>query len=117
MPRGRHRASFDRVSEFDRGIIIANSKEDGWLPYQLRLRIILQRNRSMCWTKPSNCDADLSLLDAEENGGSDFSPRCTTSRADRWFVRMAVMDRAETSRNLAQQIQSDTHNSEFTRTI
>ncbi|GFX12793.1 transposable element Tc3 transposase [Trichonephila clavipes] len=44
-------------------------------------------------------------------------PRCTTSRDDRWIVRIVVMDRAAISRTIAQQIQSVTRPSVSVRTI
>ncbi|GFW28395.1 uncharacterized protein TNCV_4640601 [Trichonephila clavipes] len=73
-----------------------------------------RKNPSVFWTKSSNCDADLSLLDA---GGNDdrwdlslFS-RCNTARDDRRIVLVTVMDRAATSQTVAQQIQSIRHHS------
>ncbi|GFW88678.1 hypothetical protein TNCV_2833391 [Trichonephila clavipes] len=65
----------------------------------------------MCWTKLSNCDADLSSLDAKENNGRGRShpPCCVTGRDDRRIVRMEVMDPVATSRTKAQQIESVTH--------
>ncbi|GFS79472.1 transposable element Tcb1 transposase [Trichonephila clavipes] len=42
---------------------------------------------------------------------------CTTAHDDRRIVRKAVMDRATTTRTIAQQIQSVTHPSVYTRTI
>ncbi|UYV67601.1 hypothetical protein LAZ67_5001346 [Cordylochernes scorpioides] len=44
-------------------------------------------------------------------------PQCTTSRADRQIVRMAVADRSFTSRTVAQHIQSVTHHSVSALTI
>ncbi|UYV70136.1 hypothetical protein LAZ67_7001932 [Cordylochernes scorpioides] len=44
-------------------------------------------------------------------------PQCTTSRADRQIVRMAVTDRSVTSRTVAQPIQSVTHHPVSARTI
>ncbi|UYV70138.1 hypothetical protein LAZ67_7001946, partial [Cordylochernes scorpioides] len=44
-------------------------------------------------------------------------PQCTTSRADRQIVRMAVTDRSVTSRTVAQHIQSVTHHPMSARTI
>ncbi|UYV68197.1 hypothetical protein LAZ67_5003357 [Cordylochernes scorpioides] len=44
-------------------------------------------------------------------------PQCTTSRADRQIVRMAVTDRSVTSRTVAQHIQSLTHHPVSARTI
>ncbi|GFU19771.1 HTH_Tnp_Tc3_2 domain-containing protein [Trichonephila clavipes] len=45
----------------------------------------------------------------EKMTGRSHPPRCTTARDDRWIVRMAVWDRAATSRTIAPQIQSVTH--------
>ncbi|GFY18477.1 transposable element Tcb1 transposase [Trichonephila clavipes] len=45
------------------------------------LRIILQRNLSTYWTKSSDCDADLSSLNAGQ--GQLHSSRCTTARDER----------------------------------
>ncbi|UYV62987.1 hypothetical protein LAZ67_2002751 [Cordylochernes scorpioides] len=44
-------------------------------------------------------------------------PQCTTSRADRKIVRMAVTDRSVTSRTVAQHIQSVTHHPVSARNI
>ncbi|GFT37797.1 hypothetical protein TNCV_4128701 [Trichonephila clavipes] len=74
-------------------------------------RIIFQRNRSTCWTKPSDCDVDLSLMDVEETTGRrdrSHPPRCPTVREERWIARIEVMDRTAT-RTRAQQIQSAAH--------
>ncbi|GFS69885.1 nuclear factor related to kappa-B-binding protein [Trichonephila clavipes] len=74
-------------------------------------------NRSRCWMKRSNCDVDLSSLDA---GGHDrrMGPTCcTTACDDRRIVHITVMDRSATSRIMAQQIQSVTYHSVSTHTI
>ncbi|GFW54286.1 transposable element Tcb1 transposase [Trichonephila clavipes] len=66
------------------------------------------------------CDADLSSLDAGGNDGltgRSHPPRCTTVCDERWIVLIAVVDRAATSRTIAQQIQSVTHHSVFALTI
>ncbi|GFW75471.1 uncharacterized protein TNCV_4426541 [Trichonephila clavipes] len=59
------------------------------------------------------CHAYLSSLDAEgiltERRDQSHPPRCTTAPNDRRIVRLAVMDRAVTSRTIAQQIQSVQH--------
>ncbi|UYV70154.1 hypothetical protein LAZ67_7002012, partial [Cordylochernes scorpioides] len=44
-------------------------------------------------------------------------PQCTTSRADRKIVRMAVTDRSDTSRTVEQHIQSVTHHPVSAHTI
>ncbi|GFV69530.1 transposable element Tcb1 transposase [Trichonephila clavipes] len=49
--------------------------------------------------------------------GRSHPPQCTTSREDRQFVHMAVMDRSVTSRTVAQHIKSVTHHSVYTRAI
>ncbi|GFW01080.1 transposable element Tc1 transposase [Trichonephila clavipes] len=48
--------------------------------------------------------------------GRSHPPRCITASDDKWIVRMAVTDRAATSRTITQQIQSVTHHSVSTRT-
>ncbi|KFM74635.1 hypothetical protein X975_11642, partial [Stegodyphus mimosarum] len=44
-------------------------------------------------------------------------PQCTTSRDDKYIVRMAVTDRSVTSRTIAHHIQSITHHPVSARTI
>ncbi|GFV48765.1 hypothetical protein TNCV_625521 [Trichonephila clavipes] len=61
--------------------------------------------------KPSNCDADLSSLDAEGNDGPIWCRSHPHRSDDRWTVRIAVMDRSATSRTIAQQMQPVTHHS------
>ncbi|GFU70590.1 hypothetical protein TNCV_2971501 [Trichonephila clavipes] len=58
-PRRRHRTSFDQVSEFDRGRIVACRD------CRLFFREIDQR----VFETKQLCDADLSSLDAEANDG------------------------------------------------
>ncbi|GFU83062.1 transposable element Tcb1 transposase [Trichonephila clavipes] len=73
---------------------------------------------STCWVKSSNCDADLSSPNAGETRRCrSHTPRCTTSRDDRWIARIEVMDRTARSRSIAQHIQSVTHHSMSARTI
>ncbi|GFX11802.1 transposable element Tcb1 transposase [Trichonephila clavipes] len=54
---------------------------------------------------------------ATDRRGRLHPPRCITARDDRWIVRMAVMDHADTSRTVAQQTQSVTQHSASTCTI
>ncbi|GFS87591.1 hypothetical protein TNCV_2941811 [Trichonephila clavipes] len=63
-----------------------------------------ERNRSMCWMTPSNCDSDLTSLDAEGNKGptETIAPPCTAVRDDGWIVQMIMMDSAATSRTIGQ---------------
>ncbi|GFY35831.1 transposable element Tcb1 transposase [Trichonephila clavipes] len=80
----------------------------------------IRRNRSTCWTKPSNCDADMSSLDTGRNNGLTGPiepPCCSTGCNDSRIVRMAVMDHVATSRSIAQQVQSVTHHLMSVRTI
>lgn len=110
MPRGRHRASFDQVSEFDRGRIVA------YRDCGLSFREIGQRVGRNQATVMRICNRWMQEGTTDRRGRS-HPPRCTTARDDRHIVRMAVMDRAATSRTIAQQIQSVTHHSVSARTI
>ncbi|GFU60594.1 transposable element Tcb1 transposase [Trichonephila clavipes] len=49
--------------------------------------------------------------------GRSHPPPCTTSREDRQIVRMAVTDRSDTSRTIAQHIESVSHHSVSACTI
>ncbi|GFX70383.1 transposable element Tcb1 transposase [Trichonephila clavipes] len=49
--------------------------------------------------------------------GRSHPPQCTTSREDRQILRMAVTDRSDTSRTVAQRIESLTHHSVSASTI
>ncbi|GFW72643.1 transposable element Tcb1 transposase [Trichonephila clavipes] len=49
--------------------------------------------------------------------GRSYPPRRTTSRGDRWIMRIVVMDRVASSRTIAQQNQSVMHHSVSSRTI
>ncbi|GFY28512.1 hypothetical protein TNCV_1971651 [Trichonephila clavipes] len=70
----------------------------------------------MSWTKPINCDADMSSLDAGGNEGT-ITPSSLHHASDaRQIVRLAVMDRAATSRTIAQRIQSVMQHSVSART-
>ncbi|GFX91793.1 uncharacterized protein TNCV_3529921 [Trichonephila clavipes] len=95
MPRGRHRASFNQVFEFDRGRIVAY--RDCGLSFREKLVNLLDETKHLC-------DVDLSSMDAGGNDGPrglSHPTRCTTARDDRWIVSMAVIDRAATSRTIA----------------
>ncbi|GFV47545.1 transposable element Tcb1 transposase [Trichonephila clavipes] len=54
---------------------------------------------------------------AKNRHGRSHPPQCTTSRADRQIVRMAVTDRSVTSQTIGQHIESVTHHSVSTRTL
>ncbi|GFV07961.1 transposable element Tc3 transposase [Trichonephila clavipes] len=108
---GRHRASVDQVSEFDRGRLVAY--RDCGLSFREKSVNVLDETKQLC-------DADLSSLDAGRNDGPTrpiTPPCCTTARDARRIVRMAMMDHAATSRTIAQQIQSVLHHSVSARTI
>ncbi|GFS56930.1 transposable element Tcb1 transposase [Trichonephila clavipes] len=57
------------------------------------------------------------MQEETDQRGRSLSSRCTTVRDEKRIVHMAVMDRAATSRIIAQQIQSVTHHSMSARTI
>ncbi|GFV33590.1 transposable element Tc1 transposase [Trichonephila clavipes] len=103
MPSGRHQALFDQASEFDRVRIVAN--QDCGLSF----REIGQRVRQNQATVLRICHRWMQEETTERRGRS-HSLRCTTALDDRRIVRIAVMDRAATSRTVPQQIRSVTHN-------
>ncbi|KFM68472.1 hypothetical protein X975_07024, partial [Stegodyphus mimosarum] len=110
MPHSKQRSSFDQVSEFDRGRIV------GYRERGLSLREVdsrVGRNQTIVMRI---CDRWM------QEGTTNrrvlkHPPQCTTSRDDRNIVRMAVTDRSVTSRTIAQQIQSVTHDPVSARTI
>lgn len=110
MPRRKQRSSFDQVSEFDRGRIVAY--RDCGLSYR-EIAGRVGRNQT---TVMRICDRWMQEGTTDRRGRS-HSPRCTTSRADRQIVRMAVTDRSATSRTIAQHIASVTHHPVSARTI
>lgn len=110
MPRRKQRSSFDQVSEFDRGRIVA------YRDCGLSFREIGRRVGRNQTTVMRICDRWV------QEGTTDrrdrpHRPQCTTSRDDRQIVRMAVTDRSLTSRTISQQIQSVTHHPVSARTI
>ncbi|GFW17988.1 transposable element Tcb1 transposase [Trichonephila clavipes] len=104
MPRGRHRASFNQVSESDRGRIVAYSD------CGLFFREIGQRVGQNQATVMLICH-DWMQVETTDRRGRAHASRCTTYRDDKWTVCTA------TSRTIAQQIQSVTHHSVSARTI
>ncbi|GFX36280.1 transposable element Tcb1 transposase [Trichonephila clavipes] len=88
MSRRKRRSAFDRVSEFDRGRIVAGLICDRWRQEGTMNR----RSRS-------------------------HPPQCTTSCEDRQIVRMTVTDLSVISRTVAQHIESVKHHSVSARTI
>ncbi|GFT82747.1 hypothetical protein TNCV_1784701 [Trichonephila clavipes] len=63
--------------------------------------------------KPSNSDAEPSSNETMGRRGRSRPHSCD----DKWIMSIVVMDRECTSRTKAQQIQSVTHHSAFTRSI
>ncbi|UYV65118.1 hypothetical protein LAZ67_3003179 [Cordylochernes scorpioides] len=110
MPRRKQRSSFDQVSEFDRGRIMA------YRDCELSFREIGSRVGRNQTTVMRICDRWMQKGTTDRRVRS-HTPQCTTSRADRQIVRMAVTDRSVTSRTVAQHIQSVTHHPVSARTI
>ena len=110
MPRRRNRASFEQVSEFDRGRIVAyrdcglSFREIGDRVGRNQATVMRICNR---WMQEGTTDR-RDLLSP---------PRCTTTRDDRHIVHMAVMDRSATSRTISQQIRSVAQQSVSVHTI
>ncbi|XP_071041855.1 uncharacterized protein [Parasteatoda tepidariorum] len=110
MSRRKQRSSFDKVSEFDRGRIVA------YRDCGLSFREISSRVGRNHTTVMRICDRWM------QEGMTVrrvrlHPPQCTTSRHDRRIVRMAVTDRSVTSQTMAQHIQSVTHHPVSARTI
>lgn len=110
MPSSKQRSSFDQVSEFDRGRIVAY-RECGLSFREIGSRV--GRNQT---TVMRICDRWMQEGTTDRRVRS-HPPQCTTSRDDRNIVRMAVKDRSVTSRTIAQHIQSVTHHPVSARTI
>lgn len=110
MPRSKQRSSFDQVSEFDRGRIVAY-RECGLSFREIGSRVGRNQTTVMriCnrWMQEGTTDRRVRA----------HPPQCTTSRVDRNIVRIAVTDRTVTSRTIAQHIQSVTHHPVSARTI
>ncbi|UYV80646.1 hypothetical protein LAZ67_19001205 [Cordylochernes scorpioides] len=100
MPSSRkQRSTFDQVSEFDRGRIVAY--RDCILSFR-KIGSRVGRNQT---TVMRICDRWMQEGTTDRRVRS-HPPQCTTSRADRQIVRMAVTDRSVTSRTVEQHIQS-----------
>ncbi|UYV67604.1 hypothetical protein LAZ67_5001352 [Cordylochernes scorpioides] len=106
----KQRSYFDQVSEFDRGRIVA-CRDCGLSFREIGSRV--GRNQT---TVMRICDRWMQEGTTDRCARS-HPPQCTTSRADRQIVRMAVADRSFTSRTVAQHIQSVTHHSVSALTI
>ncbi|GFY32926.1 uncharacterized protein TNCV_2876751 [Trichonephila clavipes] len=87
MPRGRHRASFDQVSEFDRRRIVSYGN------CALSFREIGQRVGRNQATVMRFCHRWMQ----EEMMDRSHPPRSTAAPDDRRILRMTVMDLAASS--------------------
>ncbi|KFM56978.1 Transposable element Tc1 transposase, partial [Stegodyphus mimosarum] len=90
----KQRSSFDQVSEFDRGRIVAY-RECGLSFREIGNRV--GRNQT---TVMRICDRWMQRGTTDRRVRS-YLPQCTTSRDDRSIVRMTVTDRSVTSRTIA----------------
>ncbi|UYV72348.1 hypothetical protein LAZ67_9002722 [Cordylochernes scorpioides] len=106
----KQQSSFDQVSEFDRGRIVAY--RDCVLSFK-EIGSRVGRNQT---TVMRICDRWMQEGTTDRRVRS-HPPQCTTSRADRQILRMAVTDRSVTSRTVAQHIQSVTLHLVSARTI
>ncbi|GFT81968.1 transposable element Tcb1 transposase [Trichonephila clavipes] len=110
MSRRKQRSTFDQVSEFDRGRIVAY-RDCGLSFWRIGRRV--ERNQT---TVMRICDRWMQEGMTDRRGRL-HPPQCTTSRENRQIVCMAVTDRSVTSRTVAQPIESVTHHSVSARTI
>ncbi|GFS94635.1 transposable element Tc1 transposase [Trichonephila clavipes] len=94
MPRGRHQASFDQVYKFDRGRLVAY--RNCRLSFREIGQLVGRNQATVMWichhwmqeeTKDRRCQS--------------HPLQCTTAHDGRRILRMEVMDRAATSRNIA----------------
>ncbi|KFM72630.1 hypothetical protein X975_00333, partial [Stegodyphus mimosarum] len=97
IPRSKQRSSFDQVSEFDRGRIVAY-RECGLSFREIGSRVGRNQTTVMriCdrWMREGTMDRCV----------QSHPPQCTTSCDDRNIVRMAVTDRSVTSRTTAHSV-------------
>ncbi|GFU48867.1 transposable element Tcb1 transposase [Trichonephila clavipes] len=110
MSRRKQLSTFDQVSEFDRGRIVAY--RDCGLSFR-KMGSRVGRNQT---TVMRICDHWMQEGTTDRRGRS-HPPQCTTSREDRQIVRIPVTDRPVKSRTLSQHIESVTHHSVSARTI
>ncbi|GFW77733.1 transposable element Tcb1 transposase [Trichonephila clavipes] len=102
--------SFDQVSQFDRGSIVAY--RDCGLSFR-KIGSRVGRNQT---TVMRICDRWIQEGTTDRHGPL-HPPQGTTSRKDRQIKRMAVTDHSVTSRNVAQNFASVRYHSVFARTI
>ncbi|GFX32395.1 transposable element Tc1 transposase [Trichonephila clavipes] len=110
ISRRKQRSTFDQVSEFDRGRIVAY--RDCGLSFR-KIGSRVGRNQT---TLMQICDRWMQEGTTDRRGRS-HPTQCTTSREERQIVRMAVTDRSVTSRTVARNIESVMHHSVSARTI
>ncbi|GFW85908.1 transposable element Tcb1 transposase [Trichonephila clavipes] len=108
--RRKQRPAFDKVSEFDRGRIVAY-RDCGLSFREIGSRV--GRNQT---TVMRICDRWMEEGMTDQRGRL-HPPQCTTSSEDRQIVRMAVTESSVTSRTVAQHIESLTHHSVSARTF
>ncbi|GFT32655.1 transposable element Tc1 transposase [Trichonephila clavipes] len=105
MSRRKQQSAFDKVSEFDRGRIVAYRDIVDYLSG--KSVVVFRRNQT---TVMRICDLWMQEGTTDRRGRS-HPPQCTTSREDRQIVRMAATDSSVTSRIVAQYIESVTYHS------
>ncbi|GFX93413.1 transposable element Tcb1 transposase [Trichonephila clavipes] len=110
MSRRKQRSAFDKVSEFNKGRIVAY-RDCGLTFSEIGSRV--GRNQT---TEMRICDSWMQEGTTDPYGLS-HPPQCTTLREGRQIVRMEVMDRSVTSRTVGQHIESVTHHLVSARTI
>ncbi|UYV76117.1 hypothetical protein LAZ67_13002616 [Cordylochernes scorpioides] len=93
--------SHNLASKGDLLIRVRQRKDSGllrlWIIFQGKSVVVLDETNR--WMQEGTTDRSVRL----------HPPQCTTSRAERQIVRMAVTDRSVTSQTVAQHIQSVTH--------
>ncbi|GFX90206.1 transposable element Tcb1 transposase [Trichonephila clavipes] len=107
MPRSMNRASFDQVSELDRGRVVAFCDCELLSEKSIIVLDEIQATVMHRWMQEEMTDPT----------GRSHPPRCTTAGDNRWIVRMAGRNRVATSRTIAQQIQSVTRHSVSARPV
>lgn len=110
MPRVRRRNAYHHVSDFDKGRIVAY--RDCGLSY----RDIAARVGRDPMTVSRIWNRWVQEGNTERRAGSQ-RPRITSSRDDRHLIRMAVTDRAATSRSLSQQMGTFARQQPSARTV
>ncbi|GFW71456.1 transposable element Tcb2 transposase [Trichonephila clavipes] len=92
------------------------------LPANIERNVSRHHTDLLCHNARSYCIVHLGYRVFNKKGtmdgrGGSHLPQCTTSREEGQILRMAVTDRSDTSRTVAQHIESVTHHSVSARTI